>query len=429
MNKIVSSFFVLFISLFIFFGILQAQISFDKYFEPASLRFDYVHAGTNTTSNIFFSQLKKEPYWGGSQKNLMDKFDYGEYRVRVLDAASDQEIYSKGFATLFQEWQSTDEAKLFPRSFYETVTVPYPKKNVKIIIEGRDKNNEFQKQFEMTVDPKDYFINTEVLTYQYSKFVDNGDPSAKIDVVFIPDGYQQNEIEKFDADAKKFSDYLIKYEPFKSNADGFNFWRVDAPSQESGTDIPGDRIYKKTIINSSFYTFNSERYIMTYDVKSLRDIAGEVPYDLIVILANSKKYGGGAVYNYYSLFTADDPTAELTMVHEFGHLFCGLADEYVEVGGATESLYNLSVEPNEPNITTLVNFDKKWKSLVSEGVPIPTPNDKRYYNKIGAFEGAGYVPKGVYRQMYDCIMRSFNTKNFCPVCNIALLEMIKSYTE
>jgi hypothetical protein len=236
-------------------------------------------------------------------------------------------------------------------------------------------------------------------------------------------------MEKFRQDAQKFSGYLTKYSPFKENASSFNFWRVEAPSPESGTDIPGKRIYKRTILNSSFYTFNSERYIMTYDVKSVRDVAGEVPYDLIVILANSSKYGGGAVYNYYSLFTADDPSSELTMVHEFGHLFCGLADEYVEEGGATESLYNLSVEPIEPNITTLINFDKKWKNLVSEGVPVPTPNDAKYYDKIGAFEGAGYVAKGVYRPMHDCIMRSFNTKSFCPVCNKALLEMIKFYTE
>jgi hypothetical protein len=425
MKKTIITLFIVIIS----FGALRAQINFDEYFEPASLRLDYIHAGTNTTSNIYFSQLKKEPFWGGSKKNMLDKFDYGEYRVRELDAGTNNEIYSRGFATLFQEWQSTDEAKLLPRSFFETVTVPFPKKNAKIIIEGRDKSNVFQTQFEMTIDPKDYFINPEVADYPYSKFIDNGDPANKIDVVFIPDGYQQNEMEKFRQDAQKFSGYLTKYSPFKENASSFNFWRVEAPSPESGTDIPGKRIYKRTILNSSFYTFNSERYIMTYDVKSVRDVAGEVPYDLIVILANSSKYGGGAVYNYYSLFTADDPSSELTMVHEFGHLFCGLADEYVEEGGATESLYNLSVEPIEPNITTLINFDKKWKNLVSEGVPVPTPNDAKYYDKIGAFEGAGYVAKGVYRPMHDCIMRSFNTKSFCPVCNKALLEMIKFYTE
>ena len=236
-------------------------------------------------------------------------------------------------------------------------------------------------------------------------------------------------MDKFARDAEKFAGYLTKYDPYKQYATSFNFWRVDAPSEESGTDIPGQRIYKRTILNSSFFTFNSERYIMTYDVKSVRDVAGEVPYDLIVILANSTKYGGGAVYNYYSLFTADDPYAELTMVHEFGHLFAGLADEYVEVGGATEGLYDLSLEPPDPNITTLVNFDKKWKDMITDGIPIPTPNDKEYRDKVGAFEGAGYLEKGVYRPQYDCIMRSFNGNKFCVVCTKVITEMIKAYTE
>jgi hypothetical protein len=425
MKKII--FTILFLTIFV--SISQSQIKFDDYFESATLRIDYSHAGTNTISNIYLEQLKKEPFWGGSKKNLIDKFEYGQYRVEVYDSASEKLIYSKDYATLFQEWQSTDEAKIVPRSFYETVVVPFPKNTIKVKIEGRDKKNIFQNEFEMYINPDNYFINPEVAKFPYKKLIDNGDPSAKIDVVFIPDGYTQNEMDKFARDAEKFAGYLTKYDPYKQYATSFNFWRVDAPSEESGTDIPGQRIYKRTILNSSFFTFNSERYIMTYDVKSVRDVAGEVPYDLIVILANSTKYGGGAVYNYYSLFTADDPYAELTMVHEFGHLFAGLADEYVEVGGATEGLYDLSLEPPDPNITTLVNFDKKWKDMITDGIPIPTPNDKEYRDKVGAFEGAGYLEKGVYRPQYDCIMRSFNGNKFCVVCTKVITEMIKAYTE
>lgn len=410
-------------------GYARAQIKYGDYFENATLRIDYSHSGTSSTAMMFLEQLKKEPYWGGSKTNLIDKFEYGQYRVEVYDSASEKLIYSKDYATLFQEWQTTEEAKVIPRSFYETVVVPFPKNVIKLSLEGRDRKNVFHKQMEIYINPESYFINPEVAKYPYKKFIDNGDPSKKIDVVFIPDGYTQNEMEKFASDAQKFSGYLTKYEPFKEYASSFNFWHVDAPSEESGTDIPGNRVYKRTLLNSSFYTFNSERYIMTYDVKSVRDVAGEVPYDVIVILANSSKYGGGAVYNYYSLFTADDPYAEMTMVHEFGHLFAGLADEYVEIGSATEDMYDLTVEPPDPNITTLVNFEKKWKNLITEGVPIPTPNDMEYRDKVGAFEGAGYVPKGIYRPQYDCLMRSFNGKKFCVVCYKVITDMIKFYTE
>jgi hypothetical protein len=421
---------ILFVFLLIILpGVIFSQISYEDYFTKESLRFDYSHSGNSESSNIYFVDLKKEPFWGGTKKNLIDKFNSGAYKVSVFDSASGKLIYSRGFSSLFDEWQKTPEAKFLARSFYETVTVPFPQKTVKLIIEVRNKKLEFYKQIEIFVNPKNYFINPEVAKYPSDRITNNNSKGEKIDIVFIPEGYTKDEMEKFKSDAERFSKFLTKYSPFKENEDKFNYSRVYAPSEESGTDIPGKGIYKRTIMNSHFYTFDIERYIMTFDVKSIRDIAGEVPYDFIVILVNSNTYGGGAVYNDYSMFTSGNEYAELTMVHEFGHLFGGLADEYTSEDDANESMYDLTIEPYDPNITTLVNFESKWKNLVDADTPIPTPNSKEYYGKIGAFEGAGYATKGIYRPAYDCMMRSYDTKKFCTVCSNTLTAMIKFHTD
>jgi hypothetical protein len=227
----------------------------------------------------------------------------------------------------------------------------------------------------------------------------------------------------------KFTGYFFACSPYKENKNNFNIWVVYAPSQESGTDVPGKRIYKNTIVNSSFYTFNTERYLMTMDVKDLRDIAANVPYDQIMILVNSPLYGGGGVYNYYSIVSSDNDYSDYVMTHEFGHAFADLADEYWTSDVAVTDYFNQKVEPVQPNITTLVDFGSKWKNLVDKNTPIPTPNDSKYYDKVGAFEGGGYVENGIYRPKFDCTMKSRSRNNFCPVCYNALSEMIKFYTD
>ena len=134
---------------------------------------------------------------------------------------------------------------------------------------------------------------------------------------------------------------------------------------ESGTDIPGERVYVNTVLNSSFYTFGTDRYLTTQDIKSVNDYAAVAPHDNIIVLINSNKYGGGGVYNYYSGTTAGHPLSPKVFIHEFGHGFAGLADEYYSSDVAYDEFYPLNVEPWEPNITTMVNFDSKWKKLIA----------------------------------------------------------------
>ena len=417
-------------SLLLFISISYSQVNFNDYFENKTLRLDYFHSGDKESDFYSFDELIEEPYWGGSKVNLIDKFSYGKYKIEVYDEASGQLIYSRGYSTLFNEWQTTEEAKHTTRTFSETVTFPFPRKSVIIKFYAANRKNEWIKKFEYEVNPENYFIKTErVAEYKNFEVLNSGDPSVKVDIVIIPEGYTVDQMEKFKKDCERFTGYLFNSSPFKENKDKFNIWGIEAPSIESGTDIPKDNIWKKTIVNSTFYTFDLERYLMTADNKSLRNLASNAPYDQIYILANSDKYGGGAIYNHYSLSVIDNKYSEFVITHEFGHGFASLADEYYTSDVAYQDFYPLDVEPTDPNLTTLIDFDSKWKDLVEEGTPIPTPDTDEFKNKVGAFEGGGYMEKGIYRPTHDCSMKSIKVDGFCPVCKRAIQQMIDFYSE
>lgn len=406
------------------------QINFDQYFENKTLRLDYYHTGNSSEDSYSIDELIEEPFWGGSKTNLIDKFNYGKYKVVVKDHDSGKEIYSRTYATLFSEWQTTDEAKQTIKSFSETVVFPYPKENVIVEFYSRDKKNILQKKFEYIVNPNSYFVKTErTLEYENFEVLKSNSSDKAVDIVIIPDGYTIDEMDKFKEDCKKFAGYLFNASPYKENEDKFNIWGIEAPSKESGTDIPADNIWKNTITNTRFYTFDLDRYLMTSDNKTLRNIASNAPYDQIFILVNTNKYGGGAIFNHYSVCVSDNKYGEYIFTHEFGHGFAGLGDEYYTSDVAYNEFYPLDVEPLDPNLTTLVNFDSKWKDMLDEETPIPTPAEKEFKGSLGVFEGGGYVAKGVYRPMQDCSMKSISVDNFCPVCNHAIKQMIDFYSE
>lgn len=406
------------------------QITFDQYFLNKTLRLDYYHTGNDTIDSYSIDELIEEPYWGGSIVNLLDKFDYGDYKFVVKDFESGTEIYSKTYSTLFSEWQTTDEAKQTVKSFSETIVFPYPKNNVIVEFYSRDKKNTLNKKFEYVVNPNSYFIKTErMLEYETFEVINSNDSDEAVDIVIIPDGYTKDEMDKFKEDCERFAGYLFNASPYKENKDRFNIWGVEAPSKESGTDIPAENIWTNTIVNSQFYMFDLDRYLMTRDNKILRHVASNAPYDQIFILVNTKKYGGGAIYNHYSVCVSDNNFSEYIFTHEFGHGFAGLGDEYYTSDVAYNEFYPLDVEPLDPNLTTLVNFDSKWKDMLDNETPIPTPATKEFGKTLGVFEGGGYVAKGVYRPMQDCSMKSISVDNFCPVCKRAIKQMIDFYSE
>ena len=414
----------------LFISAIFSQNEFENYFQNKTLRLDYFHTGDKENEFYSFDELIEEPYWGGSKINLVDKFEYGKYKFMVFDEKSNELIYSRGYSTLFNEWQTTEEAKHTVKSFSETVVFPYPNNPVRVEFYSRNNKNELVKKFEYKIDPENYFIKIErVDEYESFDVVISGDPSVKVDIVIIPDGYTSDEMETFKNDCIEFAGYLFNSSPFKENESKFNIRGINSPSKESGTDIPAEDIWNKTLVNTTFYTFDLERYLMTNNNKTLRNVAANVPYDQIYILVNSDKYGGGSIYNLYSVCVNDNPAEEFVFVHEFGHGFASLADEYFTSDVAYQDFYPLDIEPLDPNLTTLVDFDSKWKDMVDEGTPIPTPSTKEYEDVVGAFEGGGYVEKGVYRPKQDCTMKSIVVDNFCPVCKRAIQQMIDFYTE
>jgi hypothetical protein len=412
-----------------FIATLNASAQFDKYFYNKTLRLDYVHTGNATSDAYAVDELIEEPYWGGSKVNLVSQVDYGNYKFTVTDIETGTIIYSRGYSSLFSEWQTTAEAKETFRSYPENVIFPFPKKPVMVDFYNHTREGEWLKKFSYRIDPKSYFIKKE-RRHEYPSFVVNkaGDPAVCLDIVFLPEGYTAEEMDKFKADCVRLAGFLMKCAPFNEYSGKINISGVLAPSIESGADIPGNEVWKKTVLNSSFYTFDIDRYLTTNDMKSVRDVAANVPYDQICVVANSQVYGGGGIYNHYALFTSDNAYANYVFVHEFGHSFAGLGDEYYNSEVAYEDIYNLKIEPWEPNLTTLVDFDSKWKSMVTTGAPIPTPEADKNKYPVGAYEGGGYLTKGIYRPSHDCTMKSLSYNNFCPVCQKAIRDMLEYYT-
>jgi len=407
---------------------LFAQSNFEKYFLEKTLRFDFYQVGNSDSEQIVFDELIEEIIWGGPKLNLIDTLNLGEYKIALLNK-DNAIIYSKGFSTLFREWQTTKEAKNLTRAFSGAVVFPYPKENITLTIYSRNSVNEFEKIYSLNIDPKNYFIrmgNDE--KYETEKIKYSGNTSEKYDIVFIPEGYKSDQLDKFILDCNLLVNHLFVYEPFNQLESKFNFWAIKAPSKDSICDIPAEGIWGNTLLNSSYYTFDSERYLMTEDYQKVCDVASNAPYDQIYILANSNKYGGGAIFNFYSLTVTNDPKFKEIFVHELGHGLAALADEY---GYDTTFVdyFPKGIEPWEKNITTLSNFASKWEKDVDKDTPIPTPDNSEYQSKIGVFEGGGYVAKGVYRPTFNSIMRSLEAKEFNKVSKDAIKEVIQFYSK
>jgi IgA Peptidase M64/Peptidase M64 N-terminus len=480
--------------MFIFTNIFSQKFStFTKYFSNATMRIDYYHAGGSKNEMFTIDHVYKQGIWAGSRMNLLDNFNNGAYYYKVYDEASNELIYSKGFDSYFKEYQTSSDAQNgVNRSYHESALIPYPKKSVKITIEKRDDQNKLKELFHTVINPNDIkIIRNEVLdkNVEITKSLYNGDPHNKVDIAIVAEGYTEEEKDKYLTDLNRFTQILANYEPYKSMKQNFNVYGVFKPSEETGVDEPRANIFKNTTLNATFNSLGSERYLLTEDNKTLRNLAAHVPYDAIYMMVNHKRYGGGGIYNWSCTFTTGNQFNEYLFVHEFGHSFAGLADEYYTSDVAYTDFYKPSLEPVEPNVTALLDPNNiKWKELLSSDIELPTPWEKenfdetdyawqalrrelnnkiadlkrnhaseeyitkaeseyaqkdkertarvdkylqssKYYGKVGAFEGAGYLPKGLYRPMIDCIMFSKGDKPFCQVCQAAIAKVIQHYSE
>ena len=409
---------------------LAAQ-NFDDYFEDRTLRLDYIFAGNNKQQTLFVDELCSFPGWAGRRHHLNELPLEGNGQITVCDVQTGDTIYRHSFSSLFQEWQGTEEAVRTDKSFENTFLVPFPKNPVDITIHLTDNHRKRTSELTHRVDPKDILIRqldqAAVPPHRYIRKA--GDPKNCIDVVFVAEGYREDQMEQFYADCQVATDAILNHEPFTTLKDRFNFVAVASPSADSGVSVPHNGIWKRTAVNSHFDTFYSERYLTTLHIKDLHNLLCGVPYEHIVVLANTEEYGGGGVFNSYTLTSSRHRTFRPVVVHEFGHSFAGLADEYF-YDDEFEPMYPADTEPWEQNITTLKNFDAKWKDLLPAGTPIPTkPTGTDLYTHIGVYEGAGYQSKGVYRAYQECRMKINDAPVFCPVCVRAIDRLIRFYTE
>ena len=405
-------------SMLLAFAMNAAAQDFNTYFADKTLRIDYNFSGNAKEQHIAVDELKLSPRWYGKRKRLAELPMEGNGQITVKDHKSGTTIYRNSFSTLFQEWLSYPEAETTSKAFENVFLVPMPKDTVDITIDLRNNRREVVASLTHQVVPSDILIRHigEHNVTPYETLLQAKDTTKCIRIAFLAEGYQQHEMPTFINDAKIAIEALFAHEPFKSMKERFNIVAVKAPSIDSGTSEPGNGIWKQTALSSHFDTFYSDRYLTTLNLKDLHDLLAGTPYEHIIVLVNTEKYGGGGILNSYNLSMTHHPKYRPVVVHEFGHSFAGLADEYAY---ETEDIpmYPHDIEPWEKNITTKVDFHGKWEDMIGKD------------SKAGLYEGAGYSLKGVYRAYPDCRMRTNENPEFCDVCKRILQNVIDFYTK
>ena len=428
----------IFILLLLTISLNAVAQDFKQYFDDATLRIDYIFSGNAKHQAIAVDELYRLPHWFGKHERLSELPIEGNGQITVRDHRTQKVIYRNSFSTLFQEWLTYDEAKKpSSKSFENVFLVPYPKDSADVTVELRNNRREVTVSMTHLVAPQDILIRHmgERNVTPYETLQHAADPSRCIHIAYIAEGYTEAEMPVFIKDCRIAMEALFAHEPFKSMRQRFNIIAVKAPSAESGTSEPSKGIWKNTALHSHFDTFYSDRYLTTLHLKDLHNWLAGTPYEHIIVLVNTEKYGGGGILNSYNLSMAHNDYFKPVVVHEFGHSFAGLGDEYA-YEKETINMYPTDVEPWEPNLTTLVDFHGKWENLINKKTPIPTPqpadldkpNARRDKWKIGAYEPAGYAQHGVYRGFPDCRMRTNVHPEFCPVCTQALTRLIQFYT-
>lgn len=406
----------------------EAQ-SFNDVFRDSTLRIDYSFSGNAKAQHIAIDKLNLMPRWYGKRQRMSELPVEGNGQITVKDHATQKVIYRNSFSTLFQEWLTYDEAQTTERAFQNVFLVPMPKDTVDITVDLRNNRREIMCSFTHMVVPNDILIKHIGFSNitPYTTLHQAADTTRCIHIAYLAEGYTEAEMPTFIKDAQTATEALFAHEPFKSMKDRFNVIAVKAPSAESGTSEPSRGIWRHTALSSHFDTFYSDRYLTTLNLNDMHDWLAGTPYEHIIVLVNTDNYGGGGILNSYNLSMTHHPQFCPVVVHEFGHSFAGLADEYAYEQEPIP-MYPHDVEPWEPNITTLHDFRNKWEDMITNGTPTPTPCTKKNETRIGIYEGAGYSMKGVYRGMQDCRMRTNSNPIFCPICQRAIQRLIDFYT-
>jgi hypothetical protein len=442
---------------------------------PATMRVDYFHSGNHETEMFSLDQVVIEPLpWSGNMAQPHDRTKRGKYLFEIVDPESGNVAWSRSFSSIYGEWETTGEARRINRTFHESVRFPAQDVRFELVLKKRGPGNAFVEVWRIELDPADVLVHRESAMFagQVVAIHESGNPASKVDLLLMGDGYTTGEHDKFIARARELTDILFETSPFRERKDDFNVWAIAPPAARSGVSRPSTGIFRDSPIGATYDSFRSERYILTFDNKSMRRIASSAPYDFIEILTNSEVYGGGGIYGLFSTAAADSAWAPYLFVHEFGHHFAGLADEYYTSSVAYELPEEIA-EPYEPNVTALLDPDDiKWKHLVTPNTPLPTAWPKAEFEKhsvayqekrrqmraanvpeeamnelfddnqeyveslfaasgqkgiVGAFEGGNYMAEGIYRSQQNCIMFT-RTTDFCAVCAEAIEKVIDEYS-
>lgn len=395
---------------------LSLMLPFVLSAQEQTLRVDYMFSGTDKSVEISLDEMSRFDGWAGRRTNLKEVPVRGNGQICMTDAQTGDTLYRMSFSTLFQEWQTTEEATKVRKSFENVFLLPMPSVKAKVNVHLYDFFGNIVASLNHEVDPSDVLIrNLRPEAPEHRYLLKNGTSEEKIDVAIVAEGYTAEEMSTFYADAQTAMEAILMHEPFGTYKDRFNFVAVALESQDSGVSVPGQREWKNTALKAHFDTFYMDRYLTTLRLKNMHDRLCGIPYEHIIILANTDTYGGGGIYNSYTLTTAHHPAFKPVVVHEFGHSFAGLADEYFYDDQYVEYYYP-GTEPWEQNITTLADFESKWKDMLDAG-------------EAELLEGAGYQSKGVYRPADDCRMRTNRPDHFCPVCQRAIARIIEFYTK
>ena len=439
---------------------------------PQTLRVDYVHSGGPGGERVALDAVVREGAWTGRLDRAIDDTNLGKYFFEVRDAATNRVLFSRGFASVYGEWETTPEAKDLDRAFHESLRFPEPEGPVQVVLRKRDRANLFREVWSARIDPKDPAVDRAgpPAGVKVWAVMENGPPAEKVDLLLMGDGYTAAEMEKWHADARRLAGLLFAASPFKERKSDFNVWAVDTPAAESGVARPSDGVQRRSPLRATYDAFGSERYVLIFDNKRLREAASAAPYDFVEVVVNDRKYGGGGIHNLYATVSADNAFTPYVFVHEFGHHFAGLADEYYTSAVSYESAGERP-EPWEPNVTADPKA-ARWADLLTAGVPLPTPWPKEEFEAAqrdiqarrrqiraekrpeaemealfreerermtrllasgphpgaaGAFEGALYEAKGYYRPQADCIMFTRDEVGFCAVCRRAIERVIDLY--
>lgn len=408
---------------------LQGQ-DFDKYFTHNTLRINYIHSGSALSEQISRVEFHNGGCWYGTTTHLIDPFNYGELLLEAFDATTGERIFTRSYSCLFSEYVNTFTGQKESADFEECINMPMPKNPIKFSIVSYDRKRNATTLYTGNYDPQNTKTAPHAKEFGTIDLHIGGKSENCLDILFIPDGYTQADKKVLIKDMKRFAKYVMECSPYKENQGRVNIRALLAYSPEHGVSDPNENIKHNTLLNSSFNTIGSDRYLMCENVWRMFEVADDAPCDAILVIGKSNKYGGGGIYNFYAEVSSDDTYSNFVATHEMGHSIGGLADEYHYTDGTDldSGFFPEGVEPVEPNVTTLVDFNSKWKDMLDEKTPVPTPVTEEYKNTVGVYEGAGYVTHGVYRPWQDCSMNIIKYNGFCPVCQRAIVEVFHYYT-